>query len=237
MISVTHIKAKCISYGLCTLRVFHKVKTYIASLLREVYIVWTEPRVQPFGKLPTKATPNANGIVRVFAIRSSDYLELKTDDILHGSLVRLDWEARVREQTGWTDHDNDDDDDTWKVEIRYVRSSSKYRLILRPGDPAPPLPLVPQKEKKGIRGPRRIMCATLLPNHIHSSVNHLDVTRRVHKYLGPEDDFHSTHVFVEDLFPFDDKEANAARFDSLCMLDSSLKVSTYPLVGNREVLT
>lgn len=93
----------------------------------------------------------------------------------------------------------------WKLEVRYRHYSTKYRCVLRPGDPCT-WTFPPQRRQ----GPGGILLATILPVG-------LDVSARVRKYHGPDHTF-SHGLRAHDIFPFDDNDFNAERFETLQIL-------------------
>lgn len=92
----------------------------------------------------------------------------------------------------------------WKLEVRYRHYSSKFRRVLRPQDPHWTFP--PPRTK----GPGGILLATILPVG-------LDVSARVRKYHGPDHTFGGS-LKAHDIFPFDDNDFNAERFETLQIL-------------------
>ena len=102
----------------------------------------------------------------------------------------------------------------YKIEIRYVVHGRKYRVVVRENENVH----LPIRKELGLMKPN-IVSASLL---IKDSEEEYDVTKRVRKYFGQNNDFNSglgLKLFVQDMFPFDDHEDNAERFDALyiCM--------------------
>jgi hypothetical protein len=126
------------------------------------------------------------------------------------------WEDDVQRYLGWENP---------RVDVKYIHTSpfgvvTKYRMILRPGDPwtFPP-------EKQQLLALRGIISATLVPHAHISDAREVDVTRRLKKYAGPNKDFYEGRVRVLDCFPFDDPVHLAERFESLHVLDTSRLLS------------
>ena len=138
-----------------------------------------------------------------------------------------DWEASVREHTGW---------ENIRVEIRYRavdarnQETQKYRMVLRPGERCMLLGADRIRRHGGIMSAR-------LQGPKGSTID-TDVTSRVLKYQGPLRDFHGAqglHVTVHDMFPFDDHADNAARFSHLRLVNARGHVVDLPYDSNPTV--
>ncbi len=127
------------------------------------------------------------------------------------------WEDDALDATGW---------DRVRVEVRYRARGQKYRMVLRHGDVCvfPP-----------VRRPLTMFPLTVLAASLHGELD-VDVTRRVLKYQGATRDFHGTRVTVRDLFPFDDHDDNAERFEHLRVIDSWARVTAVPYASTRSIL-
>jgi len=98
----------------------------------------------------------------------------------------------------------------YKIEIRYVVHGHKFRIVVRENEKIH----FPIRKELGLMKPN-IVSASLL---IKDSEEEYDVTKRIRKYFGQNKDFNSglgLKLFVQDMFPFDDHEDNAERFDAL----------------------
>jgi len=98
----------------------------------------------------------------------------------------------------------------YKIEIRYVVHGHKFRIVVRENEHIH----FPIRKELGLMKPH-IISASLL---IKDSGEECDVTKRIRKYFGQNRDFNSglgLKLFVQDMFPFDDHEDNAERFDAL----------------------
>lgn len=92
-----------------------------------------------------------------------------------------------------------------RLEIRYSHHGKKFRKVVRPTEQ---LHFPPQKNRVY---PSGVLIAHLVPRDIQEPV--LDVTNRVQKYYGVDHAFGS--MKAHDLFPFDDNEYNAEKFEAL----------------------
>jgi hypothetical protein len=101
-------------------------------------------------------------------------------------------------------------DNAVKLEVRYYFKNSlgyktKYRMVIRDTEDDVPWP---PKKKMGnpsigkIKPP--ILNARLLPRYDMAKL--LDVTRRVQKYLGHNNDFNDVSLRPIDFFPYDDPD-------------------------------
>ena len=104
----------------------------------------------------------------------------------------------------------------YKIEIRYMVHGRKYRIVVRDNENVH----FPIRKELGLKKPT-ITSASLVRKDTEEEY---DVTKRVQKYFGQNNDFNSglgLKLFVQDLFPFDDHEDNAERFCDLyiCMSD------------------
>lgn len=108
----------------------------------------------------------------------------------------------IRRKLGWN---------KYKIEIRYTFHGHKYRAVYRHDDECGfPLP----RGMKLVIAPK-IKSACLIRR---ADGKQFDVTERVRKYMGPDRDFHSKsglYVRVQDMFPFDDHDDNAERFEAV----------------------
>jgi hypothetical protein len=98
-----------------------------------------------------------------------------------------------------------------RVEIRLFDGVRKRRVVLFPGstcDPAFPRHRVPAA----------VATAVLVPRQ-GTDAKPMSVTRRVQKYIPG-----NSSLSVEDMFPFDDHEDNAARFSKLRILDVAMRM-------------
>lgn len=135
------------------------------------------------------------------------------------------WETHVEDATGWTQ---------FRLEIRYAVKGHKYRLVLRQGDPVifPPY----QDFWPARRGPSGIVSASLIRRRDQKAV---DVTDRVRKYSGPHADWHeglSSELRLHDMFPFDDHDDNAERFECLRAWDVRTGLRQWDYAPNPYIL-
>jgi len=136
------------------------------------------------------------------------------------------WEDLVANATGWTN---------FRVEIRYTYRHKKYRMVLRRGN-ACVFPPYSEPSAPTCRLPKGVLSARL-QGPLGSDIQ-CDVTRRVLKYQGPRGDFHAglgLKVRLQDMFPFDDHNDNAARFTHLRVLDTMARVHDMGYASNLEM--
>ena len=97
-----------------------------------------------------------------------------------------------------------------RMEIRYTRRGKKYRAVVREGE-----------SREIVDGTctrvSEIVSAKLLPSveAVAEGAKNIDVTTRVRKYFGANKDFGGRVLKCHDIFPFDDPEYMADRFDTL----------------------
>ena len=109
----------------------------------------------------------------------------------------------------------------WKLEVRYRYYTSKYRKVLRPCDAVWAFPPVKAS------GPSNVLLATVYPVG-------LDISARVRKYHGADHDFGTTTV--HDLFPFDDNDWNAHRFESVRIFSLFHGIKVYDFKKNERLV-
>ncbi|ABT15055.1 hypothetical protein NY2A_B656L [Paramecium bursaria Chlorella virus NY2A] len=98
----------------------------------------------------------------------------------------------------------------YKIEIRYVVHGRKYRIVVRDNENVH----FPIRKELGLKKPT-ITSASLVRKDTEEEY---DVTKRVQKYFGQNNDFNiglGLSLFVHDIFPFDDHEDNAEIFSAL----------------------
>ena len=109
--------------------------------------------------------------------------------------------------------------DEYRIDVRYTYRGNKYRVLYRQDDDVPfPLP-----RSMGIVVAPKLASACLVRK---DDGREIDVTERVRKYMGPDRDFYKKHglyVRVQDMFPFDDHEDNAERFQCVRLYMSTGK--------------
>jgi hypothetical protein len=130
--------------------------------------------------------------------------------------------ADIRSKLGW---------DKYRIEIRYTFRGQKYRVVYRHDDEVD----FPLKRSMHLVIAPRVTSACLVRK---ADGKHIDVTDRVRKYLGPDRDFHSKHglyVRVQDMFPFDDHDDNAERFETLAIWLSTGKYLEFGYADNDVV--
>ena len=125
-----------------------------------------------------------------------------------GSCDYVSWDPKKFEGSGWEGLDCD------RLEIRVVRKGKKRRVVLYPGDLCDPEFPPPQKHI--------VINARLLPRS-HVGATAVDVTTRVQKYMG------NTLKSVHHMFPWDDHDDNAARFEMVRIIDLSMRVTDLPI--------
>jgi hypothetical protein len=125
----------------------------------------------------------------------------------------------VRKKLGW---------DEYRIEIRYAFRGNKYRVVYRRDDGGE---FPPPRDMKMVVAPK-INLACLIRRGDGRDV---DVTDRVRKYFGPDRDFHSKGVKIQDMFPFDDHDDNAERFEALGVWLSSGKYMQFEYEKNDVV--
>ena len=108
----------------------------------------------------------------------------------------------------------------YKIEIRYVVHGRKYRIVVRENENVH----FPIRKELGLKKPTITFASLVRKDTEENAEEDYDVTKRVQKYFGQNNDFNSglgLKLFVQDLFPFDDHEDNAERFCDLyiCMSD------------------
>jgi hypothetical protein len=104
----------------------------------------------------------------------------------------------------------------YKLEIRYKDNGQKYRLVVRENENVH-LPIL---KEQNIARPT-ITSASLVKKDTEEEY---DVTKRVRKYFGPNDDFNTglgIKLFIQDMFPVDNHKENAKKFSSLCICMSN----------------
>lgn len=123
--------------------------------------------------------------------------------------------------------------DRYKIEVRYVANGRKYRAVYRRQDAEGKTHAVPQPRMG--RPKRRLVEAKLLPRTETEADSHVDVTRRVLKYMGPQGDFHAAaglRVTLHDVFPFDDHEHESERYKALELVFSDGTTQTFDYASN-----
>lgn len=124
------------------------------------------------------------------------------------------WESRLAPSLpDWRDAAT-----TWRVEARYELNGRKYRALARPGSPFPAIARAAANARL-FRVPR-VLVATL----VASDGRRTDITRRVHKYLGPRGDWHGSRVESFDLFPSDDPDHHLERGYTIELFDAGFEV-------------
>ncbi|AGE54661.1 hypothetical protein PBCVKS1B_475L [Paramecium bursaria Chlorella virus KS1B] len=102
----------------------------------------------------------------------------------------------------------------YKLEIRYKDNGKKYRIVVRENENVH----LPIRKNPGLVKPT-ITFASLVKK---DTKEEYDVTERVLKYFGPNNDFNTglgLKLFVQDMFPVDNHKENAKKFSALriCM--------------------
>ncbi len=131
--------------------------------------------------------------------------------------------ADVRSKLGW---------EKYRIEMRYMFHGKKYRAVYRHDDEQD---FPPKRAMKMVIAPK-VVSACLIRR---ADGKHIDVTDRVRKYLGPDRDFHAKiglYVRVQDMFPFDDHDDNAERFEALGVWLSTGKYLEFGYADNDVVL-
>lgn len=193
-------------------------------IIAKAYITFQYGRV-----FPEKSFPPTWKFHKAFLMRDSTY-DFKDitewfDPASHESLTE-----RVA--------DNFPDWNDWRIELRCSFGERKYRIILREHDTFQWPPVVDETaihHFHNMRAPQGILSAVLIAKKEIGATD-MDVTKRVQKYAGPNNDFHGTTVYVKDLFPMDDHEDNAARFTGIRVIElhpkSGLSVKMYSYERN-----
>lgn len=125
----------------------------------------------------------------------------------------------VRKKISWTEY---------RVEIRYAFRGNKYRVVYRHDDEES---FPPPRDMKLVVAPKITMACLIR----RCDGKHIDVSERVRKYAGPDRDFHSKSVRVQDMFPFDDHDDNAERFEALGVWLSTGKYVEFKYAENGVV--
>lgn len=144
------------------------------------------------------------------------------------------WEEDIEQITGWP---------VEKVEVRYVFTSafsktSKYRMVLRPGDSCP----FPPPSDPGLHSARRgigIVSAFLEPDPVIADAKSVNVTNRLRKYAGPDKDFHAhwgLKVRCADILPVDDWDFVTQRFKKLSVIDMHFRGHVFDLEENSQII-
>lgn len=176
---------------------------------------------------PTKTTRLGASVYRVYVFNESGDDTGFFREFPVSYFDPITWESDIGVWTGWR---------RFRVEVRYTYRSRKYRMVLRAGNPCP-FPPYEEPEVPSFHLPSGVIAAKLQgPN---GSGVETDVTRRVHKYRGPRGDFHEglgLTVRLQDMFPFDDHDDNAARFSHLRVIDHWGRYRDLPYASNPEML-
>jgi len=121
--------------------------------------------------------------------------------------------------------------ENYKIEVRYTVGTRKYRVVIRENDDIQ----LPIRKELGIIKPR-IISASLVRK---DTGEEYDVTKRVCKYFGQNNDFNSgigLKIFVHDMFPFDDHEDNSDRFSVLRICLTNGTVYEFDYESNEEII-
>ena len=103
----------------------------------------------------------------------------------------------------------------FRVEVRYEMGGKKYRRVVRPGETL----AFPRREAFGGR-PRLILVRLMPRDDAKPPARVVDITPRAIKYAGPTGDGLAS-TKLTDLFPFDDHDDNASRFECVRFIDGS----------------
>jgi len=100
--------------------------------------------------------------------------------------------------------------DSDRMEIRYTWRGKKYRAVVREGESG-------EIGAGKCTRVSEIVSAKLLPSveAAAEGAKTIDVTTRIRKYFGANKDFGGRVLKCHDIFPFDDPEYMADRFDTL----------------------
>ncbi len=129
----------------------------------------------------------------------------------------------VRSKLGW---------EKYRIEMRYKFHGKKYRAVYRHDDEQD---FPPKRQMRLVFAPK--VSSACLIRRVDGK--QIDVTDRVRKYLGPDRDFHSKlglYVRVQDMFPFDDHDDNAERFEALGLWLSTGKYVEFGYEENDVVM-
>jgi len=109
----------------------------------------------------------------------------------------------------------------WKLEVRYEFRGKPFRAVVRQNESFefPPCDADDASQHHhSVRAPRGILAAHLVPRKECTDAKSVDVTKRLQKYEGVLRDFGARKLRSHDIFPFDDNEYAAERFDTLQIL-------------------
>lgn len=121
-----------------------------------------------------------------------------------GGFEYFKWQSEAFSGAGWEALGCD------RLEFRILQKGKKRRVVLYPGTACDPTFPEPPKCV--------VINARLIPRK-ESGATAMDVTGRVQKYMG------NTLKSVHHMFPFDDHDDNAARFEMVRIIDLSMKVT------------
>jgi hypothetical protein len=185
-------------------RFFETIKTY--ATLENATLAWIGVKTW-FRANVLGVQPRGAHAYRLYAFNQTE----PVDGLFHAvfSPGRHDV-SDVRDAIDW---------DEYRIDVRYTYRGNKYRVLYRQDDDVPfPLP-----RSMGIVVAPKLASACLVRK---DDGREIDVTERVRKYMGPDRDFYKKHglyVRVQDMFPFDDHEDNADRFQCVRLYMSTGK--------------
>lgn len=189
-----------------------------------LYVAWAWVTGNVYRHVRSKSTPEWRITAALAFCEDSGAFK----DITHMFFPEM-WEEDVDTFLGWK---------RARIDVRYIHTSkfgkvTKYRMVLRPGDPC----VFPPSLETTPRGPRGVLAARLDP--LVPDAMPVDVTGRIIKYAGPARDFHAGQglsVRPLDCFPCDDHDALPERFQALVVIDAaSFREHVFPLDANPPI--